>query len=72
MKSFSLVPLSRHKEEALGHEVIWIIIYLGLARIHLEIKGRLYVNDEEEGRLQRQGLGCSLKGQTPGSGETLQ
>lgn len=72
MKSFSLVPLSRHNEEAHGLEVIWIMISLGPARIHLKLKGSLYVNDEEEGRLQRQGLGWSLKGQTPGSGETLQ
>ena len=68
MKSFSLVPLSRHNDEAHGLVVIWIIIYLGLARSHLELKGSLYVNDEEEGSPQRQGLGWSLKGQTPGSG----
>lgn len=67
-KSFSLVPLSGHNDETHGLEGIWIIIYLGLARIHLELKGSLSVNDEEEGRPQRQGLGWSLKGQTPGSG----
>ena len=72
MKSFSLVPLSRHNEEAHGLEVIWIVTYLGLARIHLELKGGLYVNDEEEGRPRRQGLGWSLKGPTPGGGGTLQ
>lgn len=71
MKSFWSIPLSRRNDEAHGLEVIWVIIYLGLVRIHLGLKGSLYVNGEREGRPQRQGLGWSLQGQTPGNGGTL-